>query len=433
MSLSPGDQVSLRSSGAVYEVGRMLGSGGQGAVYEAWPVDGGGSLALKWYRPDAATRSQAARLERILNAGRPSGNFLWPIEIATHARLGGFGYVMPKRGEGYESLGRLLKQAVPIGLRVTCAAAAGLADAFLRLHSLGLCYADVSLNNVFLNPYDGGVEICDNDNVTIDGASSDVLGTPYYMAPEIVRREAVPDTNTDRYSLAVILFSMLLRHHPLLGARERATEALDAESLQRLLGREPLFVFDPVDDSNRPVPSVHDNLLLIWPMLPQFLRAMFTQAFTVGLHDPRHGRVTESQWRAAFSRLRGLVRHCPVCGTEQFLDPQRPDEPCADPDCRAPMPGPTMLLAKHDTVLEHGLRLSTGDFESGAGSLGTVVADVVRHPTRGGLALRNRSEATWTVVRHGEETDLPPRSAVLIKPTTALRIDGTTVRFRVPD
>ena len=66
-----------------------------------------------------------------------------------------------------------------------------LADSFLRLHTEGLCYRDISLGNVCFDPETGDTLVCDNDNVGIDGLSSGaVIGTKRFMAPEIVRREA---------------------------------------------------------------------------------------------------------------------------------------------------------------------------------------------------------------------------------------------------
>jgi serine/threonine protein kinase len=49
--------------------------------------------------------------------------------------------------------------------------------------------------------------IADNDNVSVDGAGVlGVLGTPRFMAPEIVRGETVPSTQTDLFSLSVLIF-----------------------------------------------------------------------------------------------------------------------------------------------------------------------------------------------------------------------------------
>ena len=89
-------------------------------------------------------------------------------------------------------------------------AAAELASAFHELHAKGLAYCDISWGNVFLDPKSGEVLVCDNDNVDVDGAATaTVLGTPRFMAPEIVRGEVGPSVRTDRFSLAVLLFQML--------------------------------------------------------------------------------------------------------------------------------------------------------------------------------------------------------------------------------
>jgi hypothetical protein len=177
------------------------------------------------------------------------------------------------------------------------------------------------------------------------------------------------------------------------------------------------------------VPNLHDNAILRWPALPGFVRDMFVQAFTAGLAEPMHGRVTESQWRAAMVRLRGLVRHCPTCGTEQFWDPDAPEAACAAPDCRAPLPQPLRLLARHVTVLEHGLMLTTGDVASGVDPVERPIGDIVRHPTSGAPAIRNRMEEPWVLHRAEHDVPVPPKAATLVKPTIELTIGGTRYRF----
>ena len=89
--------------------------------------------------------------------------------------------------------------------------------------------------------------------------------------------------------------------------------------MNKLYGTEPLFIFDPADAANRPVPGIHDNPLAYWPLYPQFLRDRFTRAFTAGLHDP-HERVRESEWRAALMQLRDAILYCGQCGAENFYD-----------------------------------------------------------------------------------------------------------------
>src|SRR5262249_44867670 len=148
------------------------------------------------------------------------------------------------------------------------------------------------------------VLICDLDNVGIDGRPhNDVGGTMRFMAPEIVRGEAVPTTRTDQFSLAVLLHFMLFMAHPLEGQREAAVGGLDPGAQVRLDGTEPVYVADPNDKSNRPVPGRHDNMIAFWKVYPTFLKELFARAFTAGLRDPS-ARVAESEWRAALARLR---------------------------------------------------------------------------------------------------------------------------------
>lgn len=421
--LEEGSVVRLRSSGAEYRVERLLGRGGQGAVYRVSDDRRSAPLALKWYRPAAASRTQHRRLERLIGLRRPSTEFLWPIEFAVDDERRSWGYVMPLGHESVIPLGRVVKGGAEIRLRTLVQGAAQVAQAFQQLHALGLCYADVSLNNVLIDVSDGRVQICDNDNVTIDGRPSDVLGTPYYIAPEVVRGEANPSISSDRHSLAVMLFTMLVRQHPLLGAREHERRLLDERGLTALLGSAPLFVFDPADEANRPVSGVHENLRLLWPALPAFLRRLFLRAFTEGLHEPA-ARVTEAEWLDALLRLRGLVRRCEACGTEQFFDETAPAVHCAEETCRAALARPVLLTARprRSVVLERGGVLHRADLTGAVRREGAAIGDVVRHPVSSGLALRNRSGADWHLVRDAARPTIPDGAAVLLR-------DGQTIDF----
>jgi hypothetical protein len=133
--------------------------------------------------------------------------------------------------------------------------------------------------------------------------------------------EAKPSTQTDLFSLAVLLFYMLMVSHPLEGKKESSIRCFDLPAMNKIYGFEPLFIFDPVDTSNRPVPGIHDNALEYWKIYPQFLRDLFTKAFTAGLKDVRD-RVRESEWRSALANLRDWIMYCPSCGSENFYDPE---------------------------------------------------------------------------------------------------------------
>ena len=72
-----------------------------------------------------------------------------------------------------------------------------------------------------------------------------VLGTPGFMAPEIVRGEKRPSRETDRYSLSVLLFYLFMVNHPLEGKLEANIKWMDYAARVKLYGTDPVFIFDP--------------------------------------------------------------------------------------------------------------------------------------------------------------------------------------------
>jgi DNA-binding helix-hairpin-helix protein with protein kinase domain len=422
-----GAEVELTTSGRRARVTRLLGEGGQGSVYEV-AADDGLRYALKWYFTHTATPQQRGAITDLVERGAPDDRFLWPLELVVQRGKPGFGYVMPLRPPEFVGLSALLHGAVDASLRSVCTIGFELADSFLRLHAQGLCYRDISFGNIFIDPVTGHVRICDNDNVGIEGdQASAVIGTKRFMAPEIVRREARPSTDTDLYSLSVLLFYLLMVGHPLLGARELDHPIWDERAELRLFGHDPIFVFDEARSTNRPVPGVHDAVLANWPIYPAQLRAMFTKAFTAGLFDPKDGRVRESQWRAELVRARDLVRPCPRCAASNFHEPAAHEQVCWN--CRTTMPAPLCLslpsavvvLNDATEITSHHVGLERYDFD-------TVVARVTRHPQRASAwGLTNVGTRAWKVSFDDADAKVvePLRSIGLV---AGMRIDfGTTV------
>lgn len=420
--LSAGDEVRARISEAPYKVGRMLGSGGQGEVYEGTLE--GSALALKWYYPHTATDQQRAILATVIEAGAPDGRFLWPIEMVSSASVQGFGYLMPLRAPRFRGIPDVATRRVKPSFQALTTASVHLADAFLQLHAKGLCYRDISDKNVFLDPTTGEILICDNDNVGLDQTAGAIDGTPRFMAPEIVRGESVPSTQTDLFSLAVLLFLMLLNHHPLDGAREAQIHCFDLPAMTRLYGTEPLFIFDPSDASNAPVRGLHDNALAFWPLYPSFLRDLFTRAFTMGLADASHGRVRESTWRSALSRLRDVIFYC-ACGAENFYDDAHEGVGTGPGDCwschRPLQLPPRIRMGRAVVMLNHDARLFQHQADPAATyQFAVAFAEVDRHPTDSSLwGLKNLGGEPWTAVTSDGRTRQvePGRSLALISGT----------------
>jgi DNA-binding helix-hairpin-helix protein with protein kinase domain len=427
--LKSGETVQTESSGQSCTVVELLGAGGQGEVYRV--MLGSQPFALKWYLPQSATLEQRSILEKLIEKGQPTDRFLWPIELVVSPDSPGFGYLMRLRDPTYKNIVDMMKRRIEPSFRALATAGLELAGSYFELHAKGLCYRDISFGNVFFEPDSGDVLICDNDNVTVDGSRDvGVMGTPRFMAPEVVRGEALPSTQTDLFSLAVLLFYMLMMHHPLEGRKESGIKCLDLPAMTKLYGKEPLFIFDPDDHSNAPVPDYHDNAIAFWPIYPQFLRDRFTTAFTAGIRDPKNGRVRESQWRADMVRLRDAIVYCPKCATENFYDADAlkasggARRPCWS--CGEGVPLPPRLRIGKDVlvVLRHDAKLFPHHVDvSRMYDFSAPVAEVTVHPTDPTIwGLKNLSGEKWvcaTAAGSGKEV-APGRSVTLAAGT---RID----------
>lgn len=437
--LRDGQEVRMVTSGLVCKIDAFIGGGGQGEVYRAY-LDGQ-AVALKWYFPAQATPEQRSALEVLARKGPPTAKFLWPMELTEAFGVAGFGYVMPLREARYKSIVDLMKRRVEPTFRALTTAGLELAHSFLDLHAMGLCYRDISFGNVFFDPDSGEVLICDNDNVTVDGqGEAGVLGTPRFMAPEIVRSEALPSANTDLFSLAVLLFYMLMMHHPLEGQRELDIKCLDLPAMNKLYGTDPLFIYDPVDPSNRPVSGVHDNTIVFWPLYPQFIRDLFTRSFTTGLVDPVNGRVRESEWRSALSRSRDSIFYCGRCGSEAFYDVDTLRASGGVPgscwSCRKALVLPPRIRVGDVVVmLNHDTRLYPHHVDDDRlYDFGVPIAEVVRHPKDPSIwGLHNLGTGKWTVTTDAGQTyqDVAPGRSITLAVGTRINFGKQEGEIRI--
>ncbi len=431
-----GQTVWLDIAGERCEIIELLGSGGQGQVYRVSLQ--GQDYALKWYYPGSAMAEQREAVERLVHKGAPNDRFLWPLDIALCQGVPSFGYIMPLREPRYHGLAELMNREVDPTFRTLTSVALELADSFLRLHSLGLCYSDIHFGNIFFDPVTGELVISDNDNVAVDGEGrSGVLGTPRFMAPEIVVGAARPTASTDLYSLSVILFYIFMMNHPLEGRREREINCLDLAAMQKLYGTDALFIFDPKHGANRPVAGLHNNATLFWNFYPGYVRDIFTRAFTEGLRDP-NARVRESEWRTVFTRMRDQIFYCHKCESENFLTnegdlaPSLVDQPCwccgevTIPPLRLKLGDHSIVLNQDTLLYPHHLDVNRRNDYS------EILAEIVPHPTRPDIwGLRNVSTQTWTSFPPtGASVEVPSGRSVSLVPELRIlfgKVEGTVM------
>ena len=316
MELKKGDFVNL-TNGSQARIIEELGRGGQGIVYKV--EVGNKEMALKWYH-NAPKQSFYRNLEENTSKGAPSDAFIWP-EYVTMKEKGSFGYIMRLRPQGYYEFGQyLLARKQFKSFEAITNAAMKICEGFKLLHLHGYSYQDLNDGNFFINPDNGDVLICDNDNVMPNNDTSGILGKARYMAPEIVKGQSSPDSETDRFSLSVILFMLFYANHPFEGARVLACPCMTESFEKKFYGEDAIFIYDKDDNSNRPVRGVHNNVLRRWMLLPGILRDTFISEFSKDKLNNPQKRITEREWQKIIQNLRDMLVVCPHCGEENFIE-----------------------------------------------------------------------------------------------------------------
>ena len=283
--------------------------------------------------------------------------FCWPTAIITQPRLGVMtpvyqpnfffsnGRFTGKDKEGKWFTSPKLRKLIPpedvgdwLGYLNLCTR---MARAVAKMHMTGLAHSDLSNKNVLVDPKSGACSVIDIDSLVVPQKfAPDVLGTPGYIAPEVVAgislplghaNRILPSNWTDLHALSVLIYEYLLRRHPLRGPKVNSTAS--AEEDERLsMGERALFLEHPQDDSNRPRPKCRNaafryDLKVTVDHLGPHLSKCCMKTFVDGLHDPRK-RTVATAWIDALCRTQDLLIRCEnrSCPEKWFvyIDGQKP-------------------------------------------------------------------------------------------------------------
>jgi Tfp pilus assembly protein PilF len=172
-----------------YRVGRLLGRGGMGEVYEALDLDLDRPVALKFVAPELA--SDAETLKRFEREARAAAALIHPHIAVLYAfdRTTERPFIAMELMSGVSLRDRLRDGPLPVAeaLAIVRDVASGLALA----HRRGIAHRDIKPENLMFDR-DGAVKITDfglaratqASRLTMTGST---LGTAAYMAPESVR------------------------------------------------------------------------------------------------------------------------------------------------------------------------------------------------------------------------------------------------------
>lgn len=218
--LSPGQTI------GTYQIGRKLGEGGMGAVFEATHTQIGRKAAIKVLHPQLAQSATVAI--RFLNEAKAANLIDHPgvVEIFEFNRLpDGMTYIVMELLKG-EPLAKRLERG-PVGLDAL-RIGRQVGSVLIAAHGRGIVHRDLKPENIFMvrdaealggeraKVLDFGIAKIAEEQVLKTQAGS-ILGTPAYMAPEQCRGAAEVTPKSDVYAMGIIMYQMLSGKLPFTG------------------------------------------------------------------------------------------------------------------------------------------------------------------------------------------------------------------------
>ncbi|MEN1678561.1 MAG: serine/threonine-protein kinase [Planctomycetota bacterium] len=216
------------------------------------------ALRREWWNDTAAV--ETLRREALVG-GKVSHPHVAPV-LSSQLTRPPFFIVMPRVAG--ETLAAKLAEGRQPALPAALWIARQVAEALAAIHkAAGMIHADVKPANVFVSP-DGHATLldlgfCQTSDEARSWATRPVVGTPHYMAPEMVTSACTVDRRTDLYSLGVMLYETL--------TGERPFEADDpAELISMHRQAKPKCLRDARPGTPKPVASLVHRLLAKDPL-----------------------------------------------------------------------------------------------------------------------------------------------------------------------
>jgi len=295
-------------NGKPKSLGKIIGSGGQGNVYELAESP----YLVKIFHPEKIQREGAIFIEKLekqidMKRNIAQKNISWP-QIAVYDQGKSYiGYAMKKmNGIPLKFLAhpKLYEKKFPnIQRENIITMMISLVDTISKLHALDIYLGDINLENVLCNPETWKISLIDADSYQI-GDYPCPVGRPE-MTPlehhgqdfKYVQRTRYSDC----FSLAVLMFQcFMLGRHPY----DNIGGGNPIENLEN--GRFPYGPGGAAPGKDGAVPK--GNWYNLWSHLSYNIKGLFIKTFKDGTFDPS-SRASLDEWRKELQNYQYAVRN----------------------------------------------------------------------------------------------------------------------------
>lgn len=300
------------SRGQVIRIGKKLGSGGEGAVFE---LQGDARYVAKIYhRPVSHAASEKLRVMTALATEELTRFAALPIATLSKIKGGPVAGILMPRVRGHSEIHSLYSPAhrklnfPDKDWAFLIHVAMNVAAVFDTLHAKSIVIGDVNQGNVLVSPQ-GTICLIDCDSFQVEANGHTFpceVGVAHFTPPELQGRSfqgVVRTVNHDLFGLAILIFHLLcMGRHPYAG---RFVGKGEPPPLEKAI-EQYRYAYSQLSESLQIVPPPQTLLL---PAVMPVLSNLFERAFGRG-SEQTLARPMETEWHAALRDLKSQLKPC---------------------------------------------------------------------------------------------------------------------------
>ena len=170
---------------------------------------------------------------------------------------------------------------------------------------MGYCFNGITGEDIIITQNKECKLLNDKKIVSVNDDSYEV-NYEKTCAPEILRKESRTNINSDKHTMAYIVFGLLFKSDPFEGSKT-LNEVYYTKEDQLKAYEHPVFVYSYKDKSNMPVYGIHSILIKYWNRFySDDIKMIFRQSFVDGI-DEYEARLEDTTFIEMLTNFKHIV------------------------------------------------------------------------------------------------------------------------------